>query len=254
MKTPVIDGQSIDQFIPAHLRDMFYKNSEPEYKYAISNGYAPYGFSTEGLVLYLPLWALKGDAFKSIDPFGHECDVTGATWGSQGRTFDGDDYIEITNEVNSVLNFTDGDFSIIARVYFDDLSSKPIFVTRGVYNGDGYLIQARDTGSLDFYTNQFGGAQKTTSAVDEVTTNTWYTVGVSRSGASVAIYKDGVDVTSAPDSHIDPDSSARSTKIGVHDDKSSFLLDGTISEVQFYDKALSTAGHLSIHNHLKWRT
>jgi len=49
------------------------------------------------LELYLPLYELDGSSFMSKDACGHICLVTGALWGSQGRTFDGgDDYIDIT--------------------------------------------------------------------------------------------------------------------------------------------------------------
>ena len=41
------------------------------------------------LVLDLPLYKLDGTKFKSQDAYGHLCTVTDATWGIQGRTFDG---------------------------------------------------------------------------------------------------------------------------------------------------------------------
>lgn len=98
MITPVVNGQSIEQFIPADLRDPFYHNSEPKYRYAISNGLDPYGFSVNGLVLYLPLWALKpsgSTTIESVDAYRHTCGVTGALWSPNGRAFDGnDDYID----------------------------------------------------------------------------------------------------------------------------------------------------------------
>lgn len=94
MRTPIVDGQSIDRFIPAHLRKMFFKHAMPEYKYAIHDGYAPYSFSTEGLVLYFPLWALKGSPIQSVDAYQHAGTVTGALWRPNGRDFDViDDFI-----------------------------------------------------------------------------------------------------------------------------------------------------------------
>ncbi len=104
MKTPIIDGRSIDQFIPRDLRGIFYNHPMPEYKYAIHDGYAPYGFSVKGLVLYLPLWALKGDSFKSVDRYKHTCTVTDALWRPSGRYFDGSDDIDITNALTTVLS------------------------------------------------------------------------------------------------------------------------------------------------------
>ena len=51
------------------------------------------------LVLYLPLYQLDGASFMSRDAYGHLCTVTGATWGIQGRIFDGtDDLINCGNK------------------------------------------------------------------------------------------------------------------------------------------------------------
>jgi len=52
------------------------------------------------LVLYLPLWKKDGISFMSDDSYGHLATVTGATWGIQGRTFDGvDDLVSIPDAV-----------------------------------------------------------------------------------------------------------------------------------------------------------
>ena len=59
------------------------------------------------LALYLPLWyeGLQGSPIVSLDNNRYSCTVTGATWGSQGRTFDGvDDEINAGNPTN--LNIT----------------------------------------------------------------------------------------------------------------------------------------------------
>ncbi len=86
-KSAVWAGESIDRFIPPQLRNTFYKNSNPQSKYARNDGIGAYDFPTNGLVLYLPLWALQGSTFSSVDAFKHTATVTGATWGIQGRTF-----------------------------------------------------------------------------------------------------------------------------------------------------------------------
>jgi len=90
IKTVQSDGRSIDQYIPRDLRRMFYQNTVPDYKYRRADGYDPYGFLTDGLVLYLPLWALKGASFKSVDAYQHACSVTGALWQPNGRYFGGE--------------------------------------------------------------------------------------------------------------------------------------------------------------------
>jgi len=56
------------------------------------------------LVLYLPLYKLDGDSFMSQDAYGHLCTVTGASWRSNGRYFDGlDDYTRISH--NPIFTF-----------------------------------------------------------------------------------------------------------------------------------------------------
>lgn len=70
------EGRHIDRYIPRDLRGMFYRNLDSRNKYRVVDGYDPYGFSTNGLVLYLPLWALKDSAFKSVDAYKHTCTRT----------------------------------------------------------------------------------------------------------------------------------------------------------------------------------
>lgn len=52
-------------------------------------------YPLNGLVLHLPLWhpELTGSTIISKDLNAHSCEVTGTTWGIQGRAFDGDDII-----------------------------------------------------------------------------------------------------------------------------------------------------------------
>ena len=58
----------------------------------------PIDMNDPTLVLYLPLWYPHGDMtgspIYSYDINRHSCTVTGAVWGSQGRTFGTDDEIE----------------------------------------------------------------------------------------------------------------------------------------------------------------
>ena len=56
------------------------------------------------LVLDAPLWGLQGSPFISNDIYAHTFTVTGAVWTPQGRTFDGDDYIDIGNPAAVAFN------------------------------------------------------------------------------------------------------------------------------------------------------
>ncbi|KKN23198.1 hypothetical protein LCGC14_0907410 [marine sediment metagenome] len=116
-KTRLSDGLSIDQFIPPQLRYMFYKNPTATAKYRIGDGLDPYGFSTNGLALYLPLWALNNggtNSIQSVDAYKHTATITGALWHPQGRLFDNvDDKLVIPH--NAGLNAV-GQCTIIAWI------------------------------------------------------------------------------------------------------------------------------------------
>jgi len=171
MRTPVIDGQSIEQFIPANLRDMFYRHPMPKYKYAIHNGLDPYGFSTNGLVLYLPLWALKNNvAFKSVDAYKHTVTVSGATnlWQPDGRLFAGAEKITCGN--NAAL-YPAKHVTVITWVYSDDYAAVNYM---SIVNGDDdsapYQLRCRSTNKdVQFCIN----AGHTTSMSVAMVNGTW---------------------------------------------------------------------------------
>lgn len=78
-------------------------------------GLSQFNPSPTGCVLYAPLWSpyLSGATFKSQDLYGRTCTVTGATWGSQGRTFaGGGDKIALPASVYQAFSSAD-DFSIV---------------------------------------------------------------------------------------------------------------------------------------------
>lgn len=255
MKTPIVDGQSIDQFIPANLRGMFYKHPMPEYKYAIHDGYAPYGFSTDGLVLYLPLWALGDSSFKSVDAYKHTATVTTATWQPNGRDFNSatPDYIEIPATATQ-LDFTSEDFSFVIRIYFSTIGAKQTPLNKGIFTTGGYFIHVTAASSFQLYTNQVAATQKSGSVNGSISALTWYTLGISRSGASVKVYKNGVDFTALTEVHIDPVSTPEPFLIGIRDDKVTDPFDGIIQTILAYSRALSAGEHLDTHNKLSWRT
>ena len=85
----------------------------------------------------------------------------------------------------------------------------------------------------------------------DMVTGTWYTVGVSRDGAAARIYVNGVDEVRVEGTHINPLTSARSAKIGIHDDKASNPFDGQIEFLRIFGGiALSASEHLAYHNAL----
>jgi len=206
------------------------------------------------LVLYLPLHHLDGASFMSKEAYGHLATVTGALWTPRGRDFDGvDDYINCGHPLS--LNFTSEDFSIEAWIKPDSLTSNPNIFAKGSAVTEGYFFRLLSDGSGYLCTNQSGAWQLSYFPFGCITTGVWQYVACSRSGAVVKIYKDGIDVTTNPGTHLDPVSApTRDAVIGIHPDKvQTELFDGLIGEVRIYNRALTPLGIQ--HNYLatKWR-
>jgi len=189
-------------------------------------------------------------------PYGSYGTISGATWvrlpnGLWVLDFDGtDDHIEATCPQ---CNFTSGDFSIVAHVKIDDLTTHRWIVNRGLRNTDGYEFYVDPDGTVTFWTNQAAAGQYSTSALNSVTTGSYYTIGVSRSGTSAAVYSNGVSSIGVAGNHTDPLTSARTMKIGIHDAKILYPLEGQMFFLRVYNRALSAGEHKQIHDVLKWR-
>jgi len=216
----------------------------------------------EGLVFYAPLWherahlngAMKSP-FLTPDRFHHSATVTGTTLtrltsGVDAPSFDGDDSISLTN--NSIFNFISEDFSILMWI-------KPSVITdtdyelfnRGVVAAEGYRFFHRN-GGTQFWTLN-GASQQTLSSLGMVV-DTWYLVGVSRSGGSVILYRNGVNTNSTSGNHSNPTSNTRTAYIGVYTDGSSAHYSGIIGEVWVYkDKSLTAVEHQQIYRTTKGR-
>ena len=146
-KAVVTDGYTVDEYIPRHLREFFYKSSYPQYTYTTTNGYTPYDFSTNGLVLYLPLWALDGSPFKSVDAYRHVCSATNALWRPNGRDFNGINAYLVTPAL-APLQFGTGDFTISVWVNLDTVGGIAQNIVRLSYN-TGVVNDYRSAGFFE---------------------------------------------------------------------------------------------------------
>jgi len=166
----------------------------------------------------------------------------GLTWavghcpGFSGE-FNSSAYVDCGND--SSLNFTSGDFSLEFWAYFDDLSTYRFIFCRGDFT-KGYSCYIGDNLRLYFYTYQAATSQYSAStAFAEL--DTWYHIVITRTGAVVKIYVDGVDVTDISGTHIDPDTSNNNVKIGVYDDGAFKPFSGYLDDVRVYNSCLSAA-------------
>lgn len=209
----------------------------------------------EGCVLYLPLWAggLGGTVFDSIGPLRHASTVVGTVKVSDGRYFDGtDDYITIPAAFTQ-LDFTTGNFTIIVRVNPDDLTGGITPFQRGEHQVGGYLFHLSALGKPVIYMSQAAAMQDISGNDGNVVIDAWQTVGVSRSGVTGWMCVNGIDVTTGVPAVLSPTSSAEDACIGVRCDLVTQPFVGEIDTVLIYNRALSVAEHLYIHNSLAFR-
>lgn len=209
------------------------------------------------LVLYLPLWYPHGDmtgsTIYSYDKNRHSCAVTGAVWGSTGRTFAGAGYIDCTN--NSLLNFTTSEFSIEAWVKTTNLTASNVIFCRGLYNEDGYFFQIHNAGRLEFFSNQTPAADQRVYTADSlISTGVWYhVVAIKKNGSSGKLYINGSDVTAAAITMTNPTTSTKKALIGVYNPLNFAFVIGTVGEVAVYNRVLTLAVIQNHHQATKWR-
>lgn len=142
-----------------------------------------------------------------------------------------------------VANYT-GEFSIAFWMKPSSVDNS-VIIWKGSFNASGYYAQfnrSAGVGSLGFVTNQSGAAQGTETASGTFSTGTWQHIAITRSGATVKIYKDGVEASySATGSHTDPDdASGNDFQIGKYAG-AGFYATGDVAEFGTWGVALSAA-------------
>ena len=250
-KAVVTDGYSIDRHIPLYLRDAFYKSPYPEYTYVTTNGYGPYDFSTQGLVLYLPLWALKGSAFKSVDDYKHTCSVQGALWTTNGRSFDNiDEKITIPDAPSLQIS---GDMSFIAWVNQTGVRSagyERTILTKRDAGGINYVSQLSATTNYMSWSDGVAGFTGTQA----LTTATWYHIATTVSDGTlngVIHYIDLAAEVTAGTPTVTVDDAPLDIGTMYLDDRYGWY--GLIGEIWLYNRVLSLAELTINRNATAWR-
>ena len=265
-KAVVTDGYTVDEYIPRHLREFFYKSSYPQYTYTTTNGYTPYDFSTNGLVFYAPLFALKDSPFKSVDAYEHTCTpVVGALWQPDGRAFDGDDSIDITPVLtNALASLTIGTIGFWVKVPDATPDPAEAIITFGDTNGNEYLrllIERDGKFQCNAAIAGFVSWKVETNNVG-LSDNTWAYAELIHDGTSASVRINGVAVaqTLTDQGTLTAWFSALTELDNGFIGKSSFNnsanrnpLTGTIGEVIIHNRALSTAEGLHNYNVTAWR-
>jgi len=266
-KAVVTDGYTLDEHMPLYLRDRFYKSVYPEQSYHTTDGYGPYDFSTKGLVMYLPLWALgpsEDRTFKTVDAYKHSGRIIGALWTpSTGRWFDKiDDFVEVTTST-ATQDIFDGGGTVLAWINpasdgEGDLGR--IFDKSAANAGWNFRVLGDDASKvqLAIYYYWSGDNVYWHTTATEVTLNTWSLVGFSYDANLTTnrplLYVNGVLVAfdeEVPTGTRDSDA-ARDLIVGNAAGRGE-TFDGYIGEAWLYNRILPAAELLHMTKIGLWR-
>jgi hypothetical protein len=223
---------------------------EALYRPAVNNGYWAEDIITDGLVLYVPCWLYSGAKFPSVDAYHHTCTVTGATWGPQGRTFNG-----VLNKIDcgsaSSLDIT-GDITL--EVWFKATRVDAFQRLINKYDGqNGYDILIFNDNKIYFTLAKAGLNTIAYTTAGDIAVNTWYHVFAARSGTVGKVYINGVDKTAASSEMADAGSYAGSVKLGIFSDSASYPFKGIKGEARIYNRGLVLAEGQHNRNVTRWR-
>lgn len=182
--------------------------------------------------------------------------ITGAEWatGAHGYCLDFDssvyDHVSIPS-THTQLDFTSEAFSLVIRAYVESVSAHMGLFSRYEWAVDGYALLLLQAGYLYFVTEQSEAEQSSQGNIGDISAGNWYTFGVSRDGATVTLYQNGVDITAIHGTHLNPATCNRAAKISVLGDFNAYAFDGKIEFLRIFGGiALSASEHLAYHNAL----
>ena len=128
-------------------------------------------------------------------------------------------WVEILAAAAADLDFTAGDFTLLAWIYLSNLAAVHTIMCYGaqaILNGGGYqLITSLTTPSRITFATCQGVTVQSIISEAEINASTWYLVGATRSGTDGKVYINGKDRTTSADAIIDPDTQTEPFHIGV---------------------------------------
>jgi len=158
------------------------------------------------------------------------------------------DYVDAPAADTTGLDFTSGDFSMIVWVNADALTDRHVLMCKGLLNTRGWWFSVFTGGYITFE-YYIPGYESVASVVSIIVAGTWYLVGVSRTGTSMRIYRNGDDVTDVDPFTGNPVSSVNDDlNIGVIEDKASYPFDGSMHRPRAWDRYLQPWEHRMVYN------
>ncbi len=204
----------------------------------------PQLFTDPYLVFSVDLAKHDGATFMSDDAYGHLCTVTGATWGSQGRTFDGINDI-INAGRDGLLSNIQSPVSFEAWVYSNAYETSYMMALTKV--GCLELRLNGVTGKPEFVVNDLGTALYPTALVN----STWNHLVGTYNLVNIGISVNGGAPTSAAFSTAVSENSTANVIIGGR--PTTYMWVGIIGEVRIYNRVLTQSEIQYNYQATKWR-
>ena len=147
------------------------------------------------------------------------------------------DWLDCPAGATADLDFTAGAFTLALWLNCESVGFRYL-MCRGLTDTDGWEWAVDPNSALGFRSNQAGAHQGTTSANGVVTIGAWRFLAMTRSGAVVRPYVDGVARLGTAGTHINPLTSARELHVGIADSEAAGFLDGAIWRPRIWARAL----------------
>jgi len=193
---------------------------------------------------------MTGSPIYSYDKNRHAGTVTGATWGYQGRTFDGtDDRINCGDK--AVFNLTDA-ITLMAWINVTTDVGYAGVIAKGT--AGGYYLLDLDAGGDYARANWVGvsGAHPVVDNTVELINGTWYLIGWSYDRQNSRLWVNGVNVQTDPQTEAILSATGGSLLIG-EDFSGAADFNGIIGDCWLYNRVLTLAEIQHIYNATKWR-
>ena len=193
--------------------------------------------------LYVPFNEGVGNVAKDYSQYGNHAQLTDVEWSPDGFNgagkFNGSSSFGACSDDPS-LNITDA-ITIEAWLKVINLSWYMQLAIKGHTNVGGYQLKLGPSDEIIYRSSSAGANQETRSSAGDVIDDTWCYIAATQTGALAKIYKDGVDVTSFADSHLNPGASEDNLCIGKYHTDAASLFHGTIGNMVISSIARSAA-------------
>ena len=188
--------------------------------------------------------SVSGSTAYDNSTWGNDGTISGATWNSSGKfggamSFDGDDdYVQLKASnlvINNTANWTIGLW--FNADYIDSATRVHRMITLRGGVGSGVNFYSGSSNDLGFGYRDVGGGFQSVVINSNINIDTWYHVVLSYNSSDYVYYENGVNIGKTTDTIVSSFSEGLAM-IGTYDSSSGYF-NGTIDEVQIWDRALT---------------